>query len=93
MAHTIKYSSWQSPTGYWYCNDTSNLAAGSGEWWIPARILGISPADFIELLVKDFKPDHISFNKILIFSWKDQSKMRAYKNWINAQARKVNFQI
>lgn len=88
-----KAQEWQSPTGYWYCNDTSNLAAGSGEWWIPARILGMSPADFIEFLVREFKPDHLKFNDILIYSWKDLNACRKYKNFINRKAREVNFQI
>lgn len=91
MAHIYKVTEWQSPTGYWHCNDTSDLAGIAGLWWVPARVLGVSPAEYIEILVRDFKPDNISFNNILLFSWKNQSDMRKYKNWINKIARDKNF--
>ena len=91
-----KSEEWQSATGYWHCNCTSNLANNSGAWYLPARILGITPADFITLLLTKYKPDKFYFDKDTCFcnwSWKSQSDMRKYKNMINAEARKKNFQI
>lgn len=43
------------------CNDVSDLAGISGYWWVPARMLGISPASFVQLLIEKFQPDKIKF--------------------------------
>jgi len=86
---------WES-AGLWHCNDTSNLVNGSSNWVHQARIWQLSPAAFIEFLIKEYKPDYISYRldkNILLFSWKNQIDMRKYKNKLNAQARKVNYQI
>ena len=91
-----KASEWQSESGYWHCNDVSKLAGGSSNWWHQARIWQFTPADFIEFLIKEYKPDYISYSagsNLLTFSWKDLNNMRIYKNRLNAQARKVNYQI
>ena len=50
--HILHYQEWQSSTGYWYCNDVSDLAGISGYWWVPARMLGITHAYFLALLVE-----------------------------------------
>lgn len=94
MAHILRYQEWQSPTGYWYCNDVSDLAGISGYWWIPARMLGITPADFVALLIEKYQPDQISFNgKTLLYSWKKENygKMHSYLLWINREARNRKF--
>ena len=90
-----KATEWETISG-WHCNCVDNLGKGSGTWYIPARILGISPAAFITLLFDKFKPDHFYYNSETGFcnwSWTKQTDMRRYKNWINAEARKKNFQI
>ena len=86
---------WETESGF-HCNCISNLGQDSAAWYLPARILDLTPAQFIELLITKFKPDDFYFNPKTCFccwSWKDQSKMRLYKNWLNAEARKKNFQI
>ena len=91
-----KMTEWESLSSGWYCGCVDNLGGGSNLWYLPARILDISPAEFIELLVTKYKPDNIWYSKencILCYSWKDQSKMRKFKNDMNAAARKKNFQI
>lgn len=91
-----KASEWQSDSGLWHCNDVSKLASGSSNWWHQARIWQLSPADFINFLIKEYKPDKIYYSldkNILCFSWKSQVSMRTYKNKLNAQARKINYQI
>ena len=90
-----KAEEWETSSG-WHCNCVSNLAHNSAAWYIPARILNISPADFIELLFRQFKPDNFYFDENTCFcnwSWKSQANMRKFKNFINAEARKKNFQI
>ena len=94
MGHILKYSSWQSPSGYWYCNDVSDLSGISGYWWVPARMLGITPADFVALLIEKYQPDNISFDgKTLLYSWKEEnySKMNSFLLWINREARNRKF--
>lgn len=91
-----KMTEFQGSSGMWYCNDMSNLAGGSGVWYNAARAWGLSPAAFIEMLIKDFHPDNISYSldkNVLVYSWKSQVSMRAFKNRTNAEARKHNFQI
>ena len=92
----FKMTEWQSASGKWYCGCIDNLAGDSGAWYLPARILNISPAEFIELLIKKYEPDDIYYNKetgFFSYSWTDQSKMRVFKNWINTKARTAKFQI
>ena len=42
---------WQGSSGNWYCNCLDNLAGGYGAWFMPARILDITPAEFLTLLI------------------------------------------
>ena len=87
---------WQSLTNRWHCNCVDNLAGDSGAWYLPARILGLTPANFIKFLFENFKPDHFSYCKekcLCFWSWDDQNAMRKYKNFINKKAREKNFQI
>lgn len=96
MTHLYKMTEWQSAGGAWYCNDVEDLGNGSGRWWIPARMLGLPPVEFVKLLVEEFKVDNISYNiekDVLVYSWRSQAAMRRFKNWTNAMARKCNFQI
>lgn len=86
---------WES-CGIWHCNDVSNLVGGSSNWIHQARIWQLSPAEFIKMLVTKYNPDFISYSldkNLLFFSFKSQVSMRRYKNDINRQARKVNYQI
>ena len=83
----LKYEEWQSGSGKWYCNDTSDLTSARALWYTPARMLNISLEEFVKMLINDFQVDYIEFNKILIYSWDSQAKMRVFKNWINKKAR------
>ena len=92
-AKLLKYVEWEA-NGSWMCNDTSDLCSIRAKWWAPARMLNISPAEYVELLVTKFKPDHIRYFEdadVLVFSWRSIVAMRAFKNWLNAQARKHNY--
>ena len=90
-----KQTEWESPSG-WHCNCVDNLGGGSGTWYYPARILGISPAEFVSFLMTNFKPDKFYYDPESCFCswcWNKQADMRKYKNFINKKAREVNFQI
>lgn len=94
--HIYKAEEWQLESGYWVCNDTSDLGNGSGYWWHPARMLNISPANYVKLVIDKFNPDEVWHSddcSIVGFRWKSQSKMRIYKNWLNSEARKHQYYI
>ena len=93
-AKLLKYVEWNDGLGNWECNDTSDLCSVRALWWTPARMLGISPAEYVELLVTKFKPDKIIYfeeTDVLLYSWRNINSMRVFKNWLNAQARKYNY--
>ena len=90
-------SEWQSTgSGLYYCNNVKDIAHGSGNWWIPARILNLTPAAFVEFLIKEYKPDKISYNEeknFLYYAWTTPENCHKWKLYINKQARKVNYII
>ena len=96
MAQLLKYTEWQGANGNWYCNDTSDLSSIRSLWWAPARMLNLSPADYVKWLVDNFHPDQVLYNQerdVLIYSWRKIADMRVFKNKINALARQHKFII
>ena len=96
MAHLYKTQEWQSPSGKWYCNDTTELAGMASKWWVPARILGISLTDYVLLLKNKYNATIVKYNlekDILIFYWDKQVDCHKYVLAINAAARKKVFTI
>ena len=88
-------SEWETASG-WHCGCVDDLAHGSNAWYLPARILDLTPAHYIQYVLKEFKPDNIYINKekcLFFFSWKNQTDMRKFKNFINKKAREKNFQL
>lgn len=88
-----KMTEWEQ-NGKWHCIDTSNFKAGSAMWWIPCRILGMTPAEFTQYLLDNNA--NISWNPeipLLLWSFDKQSDMRRVKNHINKVAREINFLI
>ena len=93
MAHLYKASIWQGSSKLWYVSDIEDLGGHSGRWWVPCRILGISPADYARLLIDEFKAN-VRYNEKMNFlyvSWDKEADARRYKNWINQMARKANY--
>ena len=91
-----KMTEWQDVIGYWHCNDVSNLAKGSGYWWHAPRMLGMRPVDYVEMVIKEFKPDKVHYTvegNVFNCYWKNQADMRKFKNWINKKAREKNYHI
>ena len=89
----IKYDEWQNGAGMWYCGNISDVAHGSNDWWLPARYLGITPCEFTKLLIEKFHADTVKYlsrdgrKGVLVYSWKKQSDMRVFKNWLNKEIR------
>lgn len=92
-----KASEWTDITGkvHVQCDD---LVATGRNWIEPAKILGITPSDFIILLKNKFdayitpyrKDGKISF---ISYHWDDLSKARKFKNFINAEAKKKSYMV
>ena len=94
-AQLLRYVEWEQ-SGFWYCNDTSDLCSVRALWATPAHMLNISPAEYVKLLVTRFKPDVIKYSEehdVLVFCWRNINNMRLFKNWINAEARKRKYII
>ena len=92
----LKYTEWQGANGNWYCNDTSDLSSVRSLWWAPARMMNISPSEYVQWLIDNFHPDTIIYNQerdVLVYGWRKQSDMRLFKNKLNTLARKYNYII
>lgn len=93
MSHLLKLVEWESPTG-WHCNDTSDLAHGSGNWWNIPRMLNISLIDYVLLLKNDFNATDFHYNinyNVLLWKWKTYSDCHKFTLFINKEARKRKF--
>jgi hypothetical protein len=96
MPRLLRYEPWDDGNGNFHVNDCTDLKSIRGLWWVPARMLGISPAEYVELLIVRFKVDKIKYLQeadVLIYSWNSLQKARDFKNWLNQEARKRNFMI
>ena len=52
MSELYRCEEWQGASGIWYCEHTSSFPRNVQKWVVPARILGLTPADFLKLLIK-----------------------------------------
>lgn len=91
-----KLDEWQGASGVWYCNCLQSLKTNAACWYAPARVFGISPAEFIKLVVGKYGADQVRYSAdsgFFSYGWTSQAKMRIYKNDVNRIAREKNFQI
>ena len=90
-----KAEEWQSSSGRWHCGCLDDLAHDSNAWYLPARILNMTPAQYVKFMIDNYNPNiYVSAEKCLVFfSWDKQADMRKFKNFINKKARECNFQI
>lgn len=97
--HQYKSSEWQSGNK-WYVADTSDLANDSAAWWHPARMLNITPEEYILMLKNEYHanidkwcPESNNGKSLLIFSWDNYSDAHKYLLYINRIARNKNWTI
>lgn len=94
MSHLMKYTEWESAAG-WHSGDVSDLAHNSNSWWYPARLLDMSPADYILFLKEKYSVhDFVYFKEknLLLWSW-TKKDCHAFTLFINSISRKKNFII
>lgn len=77
----------------YHCNDV--YVKGGGVWWLVPRMLQMNPAEYIKMLVEVYHADLVYFKdkSVLLMSWKNQSEMRKFKNWVNKKAREAQFYV
>ena len=95
MSHLYKLTEFENASG-WKCGDLEDLGHGSNYWWLPARMLNLTPATYLKWVIDNFHPDevyHSNDYSLVGWSWKKQSDMRVYKNKMNALARQKNFLV
>ncbi len=95
MSHLLKYSEWESPTG-WHCTDISDFAHGSGFWWHVPRMLDISLTDYILLLKDEFNAINFSYDidkNVLLWKWPTYQDCHKFVLFVNREARKRKFFI
>ena len=95
MSHLYKMSEWECSSG-WKCGDLEDLGKGSNLWYLPARMMGLTPAAYLKWVINNYHPDNIYYsndNSLVGWSWKSQNDMRLFKNRINALARQKNFLV
>lgn len=92
----LKYTEWCGGSGFWYCNDVTELAGPGSQWWAPARMLGITPAAYVQFIIDNYKPDRILWNgKFLSYSWTKEhySLCHSFVLYINKESRKRKFMV
>jgi len=95
MKEIYKMTEWQDAAlGTWHCNNVSH-GLKYAMWWIVPRLLEISPAEYVKLLVETFHAEVLYLSKkgVLLFKWRKQSDMRRFKNTINRIAREKKFYV
>ena len=101
MKKLLKYTEWQSCSGRWYCGATDLDILGSKTgalWFLPARFLGLSPAQYLQWVINNYEPDRVFYSKDFSFvgwSWskENQLKMRKFKNKINLLAKEKGIYV
>lgn len=88
MAKIYKAVEWQSASGKWHCNDPDLITRGD-QWLIPAKILNMNIVDYLVMMKEQYNAivNIREDGNFAYCSWKSQTDMRKYKNWINAKAR------
>ena len=93
MAHIYQATEWEC-NGSWHCGDVSALAANSNLWWYVPRILNISPAEYVKLLICKFNAVKVKYfldANVLTFCFSSLEDCRKFKNYVNKQARDRQF--
>lgn len=94
MSHLMKYTEWEG-AATWHCGDVSDLAHNSNAWWYPARLLDMTPADYILFLRDKYHAYDFSYceeSNVLLWKW-SYKDCHAFVLFINERSRKKKFMI
>ena len=88
MAHILKYDTWQNGDN-WYCGDINAIGQQGNQWYVPARLLGLSLDKYVAFLIAVFDANILGFNgKTLVYNFKTFSAADKFCKYINAKAEK-----
>ena len=93
--HLLKFSEWETPSG-WHCNDTSDLANGSGYWWHVPRMLNMPLTDYVLFLKNNYNAKNFHYNSeynVLLWDWPSYSDCHKFMLFVNKTARKTQYFI
>lgn len=94
MSHLMKYTEWESASG-WHSGDVSDLAHNSNSWWYPARLLGMPPCDYISFLKNNYNAYDFKYyydSNVLLWKW-SKKDCHAFTLFINKKSREKKFMI
>ena len=87
---------WQDSTGQWLVNDTTSMTSIAFNWWCPMRMLNLSVEEYYHLLADTYHATIHHYNpeyNVLIFTFDTQNDAKAFKNYLNKTAKKINFLV
>jgi|GEM_PF-3882093 len=64
-------------------------------WMVPCRILGLTPAEYVKLLIEEFNAivTYSPKQKFLSRHWKNVNDFNRWRLYINREARQKNYQV
>lgn len=80
----------------WYSICFDHIGKRYQQWMVPCRILEISPAEYVKLLVEKFNAEVTyseKYEPFLSRTWKNQLDAVKWRNYINNLARTKEFHI
>lgn len=95
MSHIMKYTEWESATG-WHTGDLSDLAHNSNSWWYVPRMLNMELTDYILMLKNDYNVVNFHYSpehNVLLYKWQSYNDCHKFTLFVNKEARKRKFLI
>ena len=77
---------------FWYSFCVDNLGKKYEQWLVPCRLLELSPAEYILLLVNEYNAT-VNYTTFFSRKWENQADEAKWRNFINKKAREKNFHI
>lgn len=91
-AHVLQYKYWNNGGSLYYVGDVDLVGKPYPKWHYPARLLGLSPVEFIALLQTSFNAVIIGFNgSLLQYAFKSETDADKFCKYINTKAKSVSF--
>lgn len=91
--HLYKTTMWEDAAGDYLVNDVTSMTSIAIKWWIPMRMLNLTPTEYLKMLKDKFYINSAHYSEtadVLTFTFANEADARRYKNWINKQARDRN---
>lgn len=91
---------YQDYLGRWHVANFDHVGQNSTAWYLPARVLGMSISDYVNMLLNEYHVIPIKwaeydngFDPVFFFRWPDYKTAHSFLLRVNREARKKNFCI